>query len=506
MNANLAGILAESASRHGDRPALRLGDLTTTYAELDAGSARVAGLLRERGVEPGDRVAVMLPNVPQFALAYYGALRLGAIVVPMNVLLKRREVRYLLADSGAKLLFALAGFDEHAISGAEDTGAECFSVEFDAFAAELDRAPAIEALAPCGGDDTAVIIYTSGTTGSPKGAELTHDNLRSNIDTCRGMFEIGPGDVTLGALPLFHAFGQTCGLNTSISAGACVTLLPRFDPAQALETIESHGVSMCLGVPTMYAAMLGQAAAADLDASRLRVCISGGSAMPVGVLRDAEAAFGTTMLEGYGLSETSPVASFNHPGRERKPGSIGTPLAGVEMRVADDDDRDVPLGEVGEILIRGENVMKAYWGAPEATAKTMRGGWLHTGDLGRVDEDGYFFIVDRKKDMVLRGGLNVYSREVEEVLREHPAVEDAAVVAVPHPLLGEEVGAAVVAAEGAEPDAREIRTFVRGEIAAYKYPRHIWFVDELPVNAAGKVLKREIQVPDDVLEAAARRR
>jgi long-chain acyl-CoA synthetase len=499
---NLAGIVPAGAERHGERPALRLGDNVTTYAQLDELSARVAGLLREVDVGAGDRVALMLPNVPQFAFAYYGGLRLGAVVVPMNVLLKRREVRFLLADAGAKAIFALEGFDEHAVAAAQDTGARCIGVPFE----WIPQADPAEPLAPRAGDDTAVVLYTSGTTGSPKGAELTHDNLRRNFEICAGLFDLGPDDVSLGALPLFHAFGQTCGLNTAISVGACLTLLPRFDPAQALDAIEGDAVTISLGVPTMYAAMLAQPGVRERDFGALRVCISGGSAMPVPVLRDCEATFGAPLLEGYGLSETAPVASFNHPDRPHKPGSIGTPLEGVQMRIVDDEDRDLPLGAVGEILIRGHNVMKGYWRAPEATARALRGGWMHTGDLARVDEDGYFFIVDRKKDMIIRGGLNVYSREVEEVLLEHPAVQEASVVAVAHPLLGEEVGAAVVLAPGAAADARAIRAFVREEIAAYKYPRHIWFVDELPINAAGKVLKREIEVPQEVLSAAARRR
>jgi long-chain acyl-CoA synthetase len=355
------------------------------------------------------------------------------------------------------------------------------------------------------GDDTALILYTSGTTGSPKGAELTHDNLRRNAEICRGLFSLGPEDVSLGALPLFHSFGQTCGLNAAMMSGTSLTLLPRFDPVQALQMLDEHEVTLCLGVPTMYAAMLDRVGEERPWLGRLKVCISGGSAMPLDVLRGCEEVFGCPLLEGYGLSETSPVASFNHPGRPHKHGSIGTPLEGVEMRVVDRADRDLPAGEVGEILIRGHNVMKAYWRQPEATAHTMRGGWLHTGDLAYVDDEGYYFIVDRLKDMIIRGGLNVYPREVEEVLLEHPAVLEAAVVAVPHALLGEEVGAAVVLNDGAEADPKELRSFLRDQIAAYKYPRHVWFVDSLPKGPTGKVLKRKIQVPDEVLGTAAGR-
>ena len=505
MSANLAAFLPAAAVRHPDRTALRLAELMLSYRQLDDGSARVAGLLRERGFQPGDRVALMLPNVPQFALAYYGALRLGAIVVPMNVLNKRREVAFALRDAGARLVFALDGLAEHAAAGAADAGAECLTIAFGAFEETLSQTEPLLELAPSAGDETAVLLYTSGTTGSPKGAELTHDNLRRNAEISRGLFDLGPGDVALGVLPLFHSFGQTCGLNAAMMAGTSLTLLPRFDPAQALHMLDEHSVTICLGVPTMYAAMLDRVGDERPWLGRLKVCISGGSAMPLAVLRGCEEVFGCPLLEGYGLSETSPVASFNHPGRPHKHGSIGTPLEGVELRVVDDADRDLAVGEVGEILIRGHNVMKGYWRQPEATAHTMRGGWLHTGDLAHVDDDGYYFIVDRLKDMIIRGGLNVYPREVEEILHEHPAVLEAAVVPVPHPLLGEDVGAAVVLRDGAQADAKELRFFVRDEIAAYKYPRQVWFVDSLPKGPTGKVLKREIRVPDEVIAATVGR-
>jgi long-chain acyl-CoA synthetase len=503
MSANLAGIAVRGAERHAERVALRLGDLVVTYAALEEASARVAGLLRAHGVGRGDRVAIMLPNVPEFASAYYGALRIGAVVVAMNVLYKRREVRYLLRDSGARVILALDGMHEHAEAAAEDTGATCIRVTVGAFpAADVEPDHGLADVAP---DDLALLLYTSGTTGTPKGAELTHFNLDRNSEISASMFRLAAEDVLLGALPLFHAFGQTCGLNTPLRRGASSTLLPRFDPDQALELIVQHGVTIAMGVPTMYAAMLERAGEA-LDGSRLRYCVSGGSALPLPVLEAGERVFRCPMLEGYGLSETSPVASFNKPGEVHKPLSIGTPLEDVEMRVVDTDDRDLQPGEVGEILIRGHNVMRGYWNAPEATERVLRGGWLHTGDLARIDEDGYFFIVDRLKDMIIRGGLNVYSREVEDVLHEHPAVAEAAVLPVPHPVLGEDVGAAVVLRDGAEATDRELRTFVRDEIAAYKYPRHIWFLDALPRNATGKVLKREIAVPADVIERAAAKR
>jgi len=342
-------------------------------------------------------------------------------------------------------------------------------------------------------EDTAVILYTSGTTGRPKGAELTHANLTSNVDVARRLFGFDAESVVLGALPLFHAFGQTCGLNASVAAGATLTLLPRFEPGRALEVMARDGVTVLEGVPTMYAALLHHPDRGRHDLSALRLCVSGGAALPAEVLRGFEAAFGCAVVEGYGLSETSPLASFNRTDRERKAGSIGTAVDGVEMKLVDEDGRDVPAGEVGEIVIRGHNVMKGYWRRPDATAEAISAaGWFRTGDLARRDEDGDFFIVDRRKDMIIRGGYNVYPREVEEVLYQHPAVRECAVVGMPHGELGEEVGAAVVLKPGVEAGADELRDFVKAQIAAYKYPRHVWFVDELPKTATGKIVKREL--------------
>jgi long-chain acyl-CoA synthetase len=495
MSANLARILTDSVERDPGATALRLDDAALTYAMLDEASGRVAGLLAGRGVGPGDRVGLMLPNVPHFAAAYYGILRLGAVVVPMNVLLKAREVSFYLADPAARLVFAWHDFADAARAGAAEAGAELVLVAPGEFEQLLAAAEPRAEVARRAADDTAVILYTSGTTGKPKGAELTHHNLRRNAEVARGLFGLGAGDVALGALPLFHSFGQTCGLNATISGGGCLTLIPRFDPGKALEIIQRDRVGIFEGVPTMYSAMLHHPDAGAYDTSSLRVCVSGGSAMPVEVLRAFEERFGCKVLEGYGLSETSPVASFNHPDRERKPGSIGTPIEGVEMKAVDEDGAEVPAGEVGEIVIRGHNVMKGYWERPEATAEAIRDGWLSTGDMARVDEDGYFFIVDRKKDLIIRGGYNVYPREVEEVLYEHPAVREAAVVGMPDDDLGEEVGAAVALKEGREAGADELQAFVREHVAAYKYPRRIWFVDELPKGPTGKILKREIEPP-----------
>jgi long-chain acyl-CoA synthetase len=498
---NLGGLLSDAAARSPERVAVELDDLQLSYGELDEAAARVAGLLRTKGMRPGDRIGVMLPNVPYFAVVYYGILRAGGVVVPMNVLLKEREVAYYLRDSEARLMFAWHEFADAAHAGSDQAKADCLLVEPGDFETLLERTDPGSQLVERDGGETAVILYTSGTTGTPKGAELTHDNLGRNVEIAIGLFRIGDDAVTLGALPLFHSFGQTCGLNATVRAGGCLTLMPRFDPGRALEVIQRDRVTVFQGVPTMYAALLNHPERERFDASTLRLCVSGGAAMPVEVMRSFEEAFGCAILEGYGLSETSPIASFNHPDRERKPGSIGTPVDGVEMKLAGEDGRELAAGEVGEILIRGHNVMKGYWRRPDATEEAIRDGWFHSGDLARMDEDGYFFIVDRKKDMVIRGGYNVSPREIEEVLYEHEAVREAAVIGVPHPELGEEVAAAVVLVQGASVDEAEILDFVKRQVAAYKYPRLVWFVDELPKGPTGKILKREIEAPDHAIAA-----
>jgi long-chain acyl-CoA synthetase len=500
MGENLAGILTDTAARHGDKVAVKLDEVELSYSMLDGASAHVAGLLRERGLEPGDRVGVMLPNVPYFPVVYYGILRAGGVVVPVNVLLKAREVEFFLSDPAAKLLFAWHDFADAADAGADAVGAGRILVEPGRFEELVGAADPITEVVDPADDQTAVILYTSGTTGKPKGAELTHANLRINCTiTAEKLARLSSHDVVLGALPLFHSFGQTCGMNACACVGATLTMLPRFDPEKALGIIQRDAVTVFQGVPTMYNALLHCDRRDDFDVSSLRLCMSGGSAMPEELMRQFEEAFGCIILEGYGLSETSPVASFNHPDRERKPGSIGTPIEGVEMKIVDDDGKDLPEGEVGEIVIKGHNITKGYWNRPEATEEAItRDGWFHSGDMARVDEDGYFFIVDRKKDLIIRGGYNVYPREIEEVLYGHPAVQEAAVIGVEDEKLGEEVGAAVVLKKGEGISREELCGFVKEQVASYKYPRRIWFVDELPKGPTGKILKREIAVPQEV--------
>src|SRR3954452_1218075 len=499
---NLTHMLEDTVEQHGDRTAIKLDDLEISYNALDAGTKAVAGFLKSKGVGPGDRVGLMLPNLPYFPFAFYGVLRLGASVVPMNPLLKEREVAFHLGDSGAKVLVAWNQFADEARAGSEHAGAEVLVVEPGEFEKQVAEADLVDEIAESDADDTALILYTSGTTGTPKGAELTHENLRSATQISVDLVDSGPETVTFGALPLFHVFGLTSGLNSCVRVGACLTLLPRFDPGKALEIVQRDKVTTFLGVPTMYAAMLHHDDHDSFDTTSLDLCVSGGAAMPVEILRGFEEAFDCKVLEGYGMSETCAIASFNRPDRERKPGSIGIPVPGVEMKLVDEDGNEVPQGEVGEILIKGPVVMKGYWNREDATAETIDSdGWLHSGDMATVDEDGFFFVVDRKKDMIIRGGFNVSPREIEEVLYEHPEVAEAAVVGVDHESLGEEVAAAVALKEGQEATPDELRAYVKERVAAYKYPRLVWITESLPKGPTGKILKRDIEVPSEVAQS-----
>jgi long-chain acyl-CoA synthetase len=492
-SANIASWVTERAATDPDLPAIKQGEAILSYGSLDAAAARFATILSRRGVKAGDRVAMIMPNVIYFPIVYYAILRAGAIVVPMNPLLKAGEITYTWNDSGAKLAVVFPLFAEEAAKAASVSGTEVIITVPGEWDAELARTEATEQVAARTCEDTAVILYTSGTTGQPKGAELSHDNLRSNVrTTIETLLPMGPGEVIFGGLPLFHSFGQTVGLNAAIAGGACLTLLPKFDGEQALSIIDKDQVTVFLGVPTMYMGLLAVKDKERFDTTALQVAASGGASLPVEVLHKVEQTFGITLLEGYGLSETSPVASFNHPDRPTKPGSVGIPIRGVEFALHDDDDNDVADGEIGEIVIRGENVMKGYWNRPEATDEAMRGGWFHSGDLARRDEDGFYFIVDRKKDMINRSGYNVYPREVEEILYAHPAVAEAAVFGVPDAMCGEEVAALVTLKEGARATEDELRDFVKGQIAAYKYPRIIRF-GPIPKGPTGKILKREIK-------------
>jgi long-chain acyl-CoA synthetase len=394
---NLSLYLVESADMYPDGPALRCDGATTTFSELADNAARFAAYLGDRGLRPGDRVGVMLANRPEFAMVFYGVLHAGAVVVPMDPLRSAREVEFFLTNTGARLLVFAPSCRAAATAGALAAGVPPLGVGEHTLeqltSGFLGQAwPVTRA-----GSDNAVILHTSSTTGAPKGAQLTHSNLVSNQAViARRLLNIGPDDVVLGCLPLFHAFGMTSGLGAAISTGATLALLPTFDPGRALEMVAAERVTVFEGLPPMYAAMLGASARHDPKVGSLRACISAGAAMPMEVLRRFEGKFDCMVLEGYGMPETSGPVCFNHPAALRKFGSIGTPIDGARMRVVDEHATDVPTGTPGEIQVRGHNVMKGYWNLPEATADAFVDGWFSTGDIGRVDEDGYFFIVARK--------------------------------------------------------------------------------------------------------------
>ena len=496
---NLAANLAATAARVPDKVGIRLDSAEVSWAALHRAAATVAAQLQAAGLQVGDRVSLILPNVPAYPVAFYGTLLAGGIVVPMNPLLKAGEIQYFYEDSGVRFSFVWPDFADEAAKAAAETGTRlvvCGPMgpaegQFDA--SESSGAPVLEPVERAD-DDTAVILYTSGTTGKPKGAELTHFNLHRNAQrSASDIMQIAEDDVIMGCLPLFHVFGLTCGLNTSVQRGCTLSLLPRFDPAKAIEMFGRDRVTIFQGVPTMYAAILNHPDAEQADTSSLRTCVSGGSAMPEAVMAAFEKKFGCQILEGYGLSETSPVASFNMPDKPTKPGTIGRAIPGCEMKLVDVDGSDVPRGGIGEIAIRGENIMKGYWNRPEATKEAIPDGWFRSGDLGTVDDEGYFTIVDRKKDMIIRGGMNIYPREVEEVLYTHPDVLEAAVVGVPDEYMGEEVGAAVVLRPGSTTTLEDVQTYVKERLAAYKYPRRIWLLDELPKGPTGKILRREVR-------------
>ena len=510
---NLAVLLEDSARAVPDRDAVVHGATRISYSQLDAAASQVAAGLAARGIGRGDRVALSCPNLPYFPIVYYGILKSGATVVPLNVLLTEREIAYHLDDSAAKAYFCFEGTAELPLGKAglaayqrtpgcgnfvlltADPAATSPSAEAETLAEFVHRQPATFLSAPTAETDTAVILYTSGTTGQPKGAELTHSNMVQNALLANRLFGLHPHDVHLITLPLFHSFGQTVQMNAGFATGATVVLLPRFDAGQALALMEREQVTFFAGVPTMYHALLHCADTPDIAAisGRLRVAVSGGAALPAELMRRFEERFGVPILEGYGLSETSPVATFNRVDRPRRPGSIGLPVWGVQVKIIADDGAEAATGEPGEVAIRGHNVMKGYFRRPEATAEaTDAEGWFRTGDIGTLDAEGYLYIVDRKKDMIIRGGFNVYPRELEEVLLTRPGVSLAAVVGVPHASHGEEVKAFVVRVPDAAITEAGLIAWCKQNMAAYKYPRIVEFRDSLPMTATGKILKREL--------------
>jgi long-chain acyl-CoA synthetase len=498
---NLAVMVREAARQRPTKPCVLAGDgKVLSFADLDAGSAAIAGGLRDRGLRAGDRVVLQLPNGSDFVEAYFAVLRAGMVAVPINPLLKAREIVHVLDDSGASLLITHARCLDEAQAALSQRSQTRLAIAggpgpdaINGFGA-LRRAGASSDVAPTAGEDTAVLIYTSGTTGRPKGAELSHTQLFMSCSLASEMVGIGADDIALTALPLFHVFGLSSVLHTAVRRMTTLVLVDRFQPEEVLERLRAHGVTIFYGVPTMFVSML-ESLARGARLESLRIAFSGGAAIPEEVVRRFEQHVGGVVLEGYGLSETGSTTTLNTSPENRRLLSVGRPLWGVEVRIEDDHGLPLPPGRsaIGEVLVRGHNVMKGYFRDPRATTEAVRGGWLHTGDLGYLDDDGYLFIVDRKKELIIRGGYNVYPREVEEVLYLHPAVAEAAVVGTTDDRLGEEVRAYVSLRAGAQVELEELIEHCRGRLAAYKYPRQVVFLDELPKGPSGKILKRELR-------------
>ena len=503
---NLAHCLDETTSKYPDQLAVIMDERKMTYTEVATAAKRVANALTAKGIGKGDKVALMIPNTPHFPIIYYGILQTGAVVVPVNVLYQKEEIQHYLDDSEATVLFAFQMFEEEARKAflatetcehfvvvgpmtwmdAPEVG-ENFMHLMMAADTEFDTVQTMP-------DDTAVLLYTSGTTGAPKGAELTHFNMFFNAYyAAHEITKVKPGDVGLATLPLFHSFGQTCIMNASFMTGGTITMLPRFETDKAMEVITRDKVNMIALVPTMYFFILNSPDWEKYDFSSVKLAVSGGAALPGDVHRRFNERYGVSILEGYGLSETSPISSFTLEGEEVRVGSIGKPIGGVEMNVMLDDGSFAPLGEPGEIVIRGHNVMKGYYNRVEATRDAIVDGWFHSGDIGKKDEDGYFFIVDRKKDLIIRGGMNIYPREIEEVLYQHPKVMEAAVIGIPDDMRGEQVKAYVSPKEGETIDPEEIIAYLQERMAKYKWPRLVEVLDELPKGPTGKILKRELK-------------
>ncbi len=502
MYFNLAVILRETASVSPGKPVACYQGGSLTYGELDALSDRLAAGLQASGIGAGDAVALQLPNIPQFLIAYFGILKAGGVVVPLNVLLKAPEVTFHLADSAARILITWQGILGEAASGAAAAGvSEIYAVGHqngDPGAAPFEQLLQFPAdgprLAPREQTDTAVIMYTSGTTGRPKGAQLTHMQLYMNADIPGRLFDVQPDDVVITVLPLFHVFGLSSILNVCVRFGCTMSLIPRFDPAAVLTAIERDRATIFEGVPAMFIALLSHPELDRYDVSSLRVAISGGASIPAPALDAFEKRFGVLILEGYGLTETASTTTFNRSVTDRRVYSVGKPIWGTQTQVWDSQGKALPPGRdnVGEVVTRGLHVMKGYLHNLEATEDAFSGGWFHTGDLGYFDEDGFLFIVGRSKELIIRGGYNVYPAEVEDLLHAHPAVAEAAVVGIPDERLGEEVMAVVKLRPGASATAAELVAYCKERIAAYKYPRVIEFRAELPRNALGKVLKDQL--------------
>lgn len=515
---NISSKLKDNASKYGDKPAYYFQDTPTSYTEFDAAVSKFAHSLTEMGLKPGDHIALLLGNSPHYVISLYGSIRAGVKVIPVNPTYTPDEISYILNDGDVKavvtidLLLPLFEKVSPLLQKLEQiiycetpkdekgdfTSLSIYSkmksfTELISSGNHLFEGPHLDQ------EDVAIILYTSGTTGKPKGAMLTHKNIFSNAQDTANYLNISDHDRVIATLPMFHVFCLTVALNAPIMNGGTVIIVPRFSPGEIFEIVKKHEATVFAGVPTMYNFLLQFPNANEEDLKSLKLCISGGASMPVALLKSFEKKFQVAVSEGYGLSEASPVTCFNPLNRPRKPGSIGTSIINVENKVVDELGNEVPVGEVGELVVRGPNVMRGYYKMPEESVHTIRDGWLFTGDLARMDDEGYFYIVDRKKDMIIVGGFNVYPREVEEVLYSHPSVLEVAVVGVPDQNFGETVRSFVVTKPDQTVTEEELISFCAEHLAKYKIPSMIEFLEELPKNTTGKILRRALK--DKLLNA-----
>jgi len=502
----LARLGDESIQRYGEYEALAFEGRRLTNVDQQRAACRVAHALRRLGVEPGDRVVVMLPNCPEVMQSYGGILRLGGVIVPVIFLLGEVEVAHILADSEAKVVITSSDMvwkvekqvgvlptlrhvllvDGGGAGGGGDQGrVRSYEEEISRESDRFEPVPRAES-------DLAVILYTSGTTGAPKGVALSHGNLESNARASASLYELDRDRWGVGVLPLSHSYGLTV-MNAGHILGTRGALLRWFNPEEVLKTIQEFRAEAMSGVPTMFVYLLNYPDASRYDTSSMRIWGSGAAPLPVEIVEPFERRFGGKLLEGYGLTEASPVVSAHRLSGVRKLGSVGQPIPGVTVSIRDDGDRALPAGEVGEVCVKGPNVMMGYYRNPEETARTIRGGWLRTGDMGRLDAEDFLYIVERKKDLIIRGGFNIYPRDVEEALYAFPKAAEAAVIGMPDALMGEEVLAFVVLRPGQSATADEVIAFCQGRLAKYKCPKEIRFVDALPKSPVGKILRKELR-------------
>jgi long-chain acyl-CoA synthetase len=520
MGLNLAFGLIDSAIRYPDHPAIICGNRSYTYSELDCWSAKIAEVLLSQGMRSGDHVTLLAPNVPEFTAVYYAVLRIGGVVVPINTLLLANEIAELLEHSDSRFFFAWHTFAEKSLRAFEKVDS-CQGLFFigakreelpESILAHYTVAPLHkpnkfvldEILTVVSGtldheqtssDNTAVILYTSGTTGRSKGVELSHFNIFSNaLYSKEKAFFLDHHSITIAVLPLFHTFGQTAIQNASVLAGATIIMVPQFEPKRTLGEIEKHRVTCIAAVPTMYNLMIQTLRRRSFDVSSLKVAVSGGASLPLSIYNEFEKLFGFKIIEGYGLSETSPISCITPANvKLNKAGSIGLEFYGTQAKIIRNDGSTADVDEIGELVVRGHNVMKGYYKDPSATENAFINGWFRTGDMARMDIDRYFYIVDRLKDVIIRAGMNIYPREIEEILHHHPAVREVAVIGIPDETLSENVVACVALIEGAKVTAMELQKYCREHLAVYKCPKIILFMENLPKNSTGKIIKRTLR-------------